>query len=106
MNKCIECGKPTDNNIMWSFNNTQSCTPQYVCEKCMWKSINKRKAEYQKKYDKALKYLKDNNYKVIATGYGDFKEIFEIKDDVMGCVDIIREIMKQQGFYEKWIDVD
>ena len=64
------------------------------------------KAEYKIKYDKALKYLKDNNYKVIVTGYEDYKEVFEIKDDVMECVDIIRKRMEEQGYIETWIDVD
>ena len=106
MEKCIICNQPTDNNIMWESEDKTECTSQYVCEKCMWKSINKDKAEYKIKYDKALKYLKENNYKVIVTGYGDYKEEFQITDDVMGCVTIIRKRMDEQGYVERWIDVD
>lgn len=105
MEKCLICNKPTDNEIMWNKENKTRCTPQYVCESCMWKSINKEKAEYQKQYEIALKHLKDNNYKVVVTGYDDYKEEFEINHDVMECVGIIRKRMEQQGYYERWIDI-
>lgn len=105
MEECLVCSKSTDNEIMWIKENESRCTPQYVCESCMWKSINKEKAEYQKQYDIALKYLKDNNYKVIVTGYDDYKEKFEINRDAMECVSIIRKRMEQQGYCERWIDV-
>ena len=103
--ECIICNKPTDNEIMWIKENETRCTSQYVCRTCMWKSINKKKAEYQKQYDIALKYLKDNNYKVIVTGYDDYKEEFEMNDNVMECVDIIRKRMERQGYHERWIDI-
>ena len=105
MGNCVVCNSSTDNHIMWKKENETRCTPQYVCEDCMWKSINKEKAEYQKKYEKALIYLKENNYKIIVTGYDDYKEEFKINQDVMECVDIIRKRMKQQGYVERWIDV-
>lgn len=109
MKKCIICGKPTDNHIMWENEDKTECNSQYVCEECMWESINKGKAEYKIKYDKAVKYLKENNYKVIVTSYDENEnpiiEEFQIKEDLMECVDIIRERMKQQGYCESWIDV-
>lgn len=109
MEKCIVCNKSTDNHIMWKSEDEKHCTAQYVCKECMWKSINKGKAEYKIKYDKAVKYLKDNNYKVVFTSYDDndeqITEEFQIKEDVMECVDIIRERMKQQEYFETWIDV-
>jgi hypothetical protein len=105
MEECIICNKPTDNYIMWKSEDETECTPQYVCEDCMWESINKDKAEYKIKYDKALLYLKNNNYRVVVEGYNDYKEEFQIKDEVMDCVNIIRKRMKQQGFFEVWIDV-
>ena len=106
MEECLVCNKPTDNQIMWIKENESRCTPQYVCESCMWESINKEKAEYQKQYEKALQYLKDNSYKVIVTGYDDYKEEFEINHDVMECVGIIRKRMERQGYHERWIDVE
>ena len=105
MEECLICREPTDNEIMWSKENGTRCTPQYICESCMWKQINKEKVEYQKQYDIALKYLKDNNYKVIVRGYNNHEEEFEINHDVMECVGIIRKRMEKQGYHERWIDI-
>lgn len=106
MEKCIICNKPTDNEIMWEDEKTKECTPQYVCEDCMWKQIHKEQEEYKAQYEQALKYLQENNYKVIVTGYNDYKEDFKINNNVMECVDIIRKRMEQQNYEERWIDVN
>jgi hypothetical protein len=109
LKECIICNKLTDNYINWKNEDETECTPQYVCEECMWESIHKEQAEYKIKYDKAVKYLKENNYTVIVESYNDneekITEEFEIKEDIMECVDIIRERMEEQGYNETWIDV-
>jgi len=104
MNKCIVCDNPTTNYIMWK--DKKELTPQYVCEECMWESINKDRAKYKIKYDKAVKYLKDKNYKVVVTGYNDYREVFEINQDLMECVDIIIERMEKQNYIRTWIDIE
>jgi len=119
MGKCIVCGCETDDfRCHVRTDKDGSVHDDYECEECaMMQATEARKAYTIKFNKKVLPYLLKNNFKVIVRGgpdcikegedvVEDTVEEFPIKDsDMMYCVDIIRERMKEKGYYENWIDV-
>ena len=109
MGRCVVCKtkKPVQ-KYNWKSDDGKRWLSRYVCDECFDKKITKDKEEYKIKYDKALKYFKDNNYYVLVHNNGKTNkdEKFSIGDDIMECVSIIRKRMEDQGYFEDWIDID
>lgn len=106
VNKCCVCDGQAEDRYVFKTGGQTEYSAQYVCEKCLQIAIDKDNKEYKIKYDKALKYLKDNDYKIIVhNGNINEREIFGIGEKIMGCIDIIRNRMKIQGYFEDWIDL-
>ena len=108
MGKCVVCKtKKTENKCYWKSDDGKRWLYRCVCVECHDNKIARDRAEYKIKYDQALKYLKENNYYVsVHNGNVNNREIFGIGNDIMGCVDIIRKRMEEQGYFEDWIDLD
>lgn len=101
---CEICKKETQKRFIG-----ENGIPVPRCEDCNDKIVKESKRVYAIKYERALKYLKDNNYVVKVdwdTGKSESEaRYFDIEDEHMACVDLIRSEMKQLGFDERWIDV-
>lgn len=110
MGKCILCGCETTDFRCHVRKEGDKYFDNYQCEECTMKKIEKEREEYIRNFnERVLPYLLENNFKVVVSEDVDGHEVIEefpIKDtDVMYCVDIIRDRMKQKGYYENWIDI-
>lgn len=110
MGKCIICGCDTNDFRCSVREENGQKHDDYQCEERTMEKVRKANEEYFKNFEeKALPYLLENKFKVIVDLHEKDKVLtqeFPIKDtDVMYCVDIIRDRMKEKGYYENWIDV-
>ena len=111
MGICIVCGCETTDFRCFVREENGKKYDDFQCEKCTLEKVHRERKEYVVKFnEKVLPYLLENNFNVVVREVGvDGKEIIEkfpVKDcDVMYCVDIIRNRMKEKGYYENWIDL-
>lgn len=98
-NNCDQCGKKTE-DMFGGVKVDVVCR----CEKCNMKLVIIDRKKYNKKYKKAIKWLKQNQY-VIKVEENESIRIFEIKKNLMECISIIRKEMKEENFFENYLDV-
>ncbi len=111
--KCIICGRKTsdfrgcvreENGIFYD---------DFQCEECTNKKVKEAREKYVRDFtEKVLPYLAENHFKVVVKqnliGPNTWKKIEEfpiVDHNIMYCVDVIRNRMKNDGYFEKWIDV-
>ena len=112
MGKCIICGRDTNDFRCAVRKENGKSYDDYQCEECTMEKVRKAREEYERDFnEKLLPYLLDNNFKVIVEGGFEVHgkepvEEYPVKDfNFMDCVGIIRNRMKEKGYYENWIDV-
>lgn len=110
MGKCIICGCDTNDFRCRVREENGKSYDDYQCEKCTMEKVEKARNKYMEDFNReVLPYLMKNNFRARVSSFQDGKDIIEefpIKaDDIMYCVDIIRDRMLSKGYYENWIDI-
>ena len=111
--KCIVCGKETSDFRFGVREENGIFYDDFQCEECTDKKVKKAREEYVRDFtEKVLPYLIENNFKVLVKrnliGPNTWEQVEEfpiIDHNIMYCVDIIRNRMKDDVYFEKWIDV-
>lgn len=106
MGKCIVCNCETEDFRCRVREENGEYFDDFQCEECTDKIVEEERGKWLNDFnEKSLPYLLKNNFKVVIESDGSIEE-FPITDaNIMYCVYIIRNRMKEKGYYENWIDV-
>lgn len=108
MGKCANCGCLVEEENLYyvKLDWQKEYSDQILCDLCIEARILKNRIEYLLKYNKALSFAKKRKWYIeVSDGEGSV-ERFEIENEFMSCVDVIRERMKNAGLDERWMDIE